>query len=193
MPIKFFVYGLVYPPGHYWAGELAYIGKGNKNRLKYRKKHINYDGNILLVRMKNKYGDPSLVILGEFDNEQDAFAFEIEKIAELGTINDYTGKLCNMTKGGEGPSGLIQSQRQREIVSVLMKGKPKSLEQRRKMSEVAQKETNRQAVSERFKGKPKTPEANAKRAASLREYFAKLTPEQKAKRASKISQTLLSK
>lgn len=67
--------------------------------------------------------------------EKDALNLEMKYIKLFGRKNNETGILRNLTDGGEGCSGLIQSNYQRKIASQTHKSKPKTEETKNKISE----------------------------------------------------------
>lgn len=105
--MKYYVYGLVYPEGHHWAGEFAYIGKGHGNRIEWQNwvlSHPRANGSLrmtnnFMMGLLKRYGALPHVILEYFVTEQGALDFEAEKIKEFGRRNNRTGKLCNLTDG----------------------------------------------------------------------------------------------
>ncbi len=107
-----------------------YVGKGMFTRVRKPMRNV-YWQNITA-----KYGWRREVVLGTKD---ESFAFEEEKrrIAQLGTFEDGTpGRWgANLTEGGEGCSGLIVSDQTRRKQSLAGKGKKRSSETRKRMSE----------------------------------------------------------
>jgi len=101
-----------------------YVGKGQGNRW------IGTTG-----RAVNRPVDKSyIVFVQEGLTEQEAFDLEKYCIALYGRIDNQTGILHNKTDGGEGASGMIVSEWQRQNIASVHRGKPKSPEQRVKMS-----------------------------------------------------------
>lgn len=89
-----------------------------------------------------------IVFLQENMNETDAFALEIEMIAQYGRKDNGTGILHNLTNGGEGPSGRMiseetraklcgktKTEKQRAAISAFFAGKPLSEEHRKKIGD----------------------------------------------------------
>lgn len=97
-------------------GSVFYIGKGSGNRA--------YDfsskgRNRYWKRTKEKYG---VIVEIIFDNLTEEEAFQCEKDAIL--EHTYFGtKLCNLTLGGEGSSGLKFSDKQRLTIANSLKGR----------------------------------------------------------------------
>jgi hypothetical protein len=87
-------------------GRVFYVGKGQGRRandVRHRSKYWN--------RIVEKHG---LVvdIVHHFSHEPDAFSLERELIAFYGR-----GNLCNLTDGGEGPSGIKRSEATKKLMS----------------------------------------------------------------------------
>jgi hypothetical protein len=96
------------------SGRVFYIGKGKDNRCKahlYRAKTWVNRGkpakcgshNLHLLRLISKIWDrgeqPVVEIIKQFDNEQNAYSYEIEM------IKYHKDTICNLTDGGEGFKG----------------------------------------------------------------------------------------
>jgi hypothetical protein len=63
-----------------------------------------------MVTKSRKMGyEPYVQVIERFDDEADAFALERTLINEIGRLNTGHGPLYNLTDGGEGPSGVVQS------------------------------------------------------------------------------------
>jgi hypothetical protein len=91
-----------------------YVGKGQGNRA-----YVTTGRNSWWTAIHNK----TLIdvdIVKYFDLEDDAFAYEIELIAELS--KNYT--LCNLTSGGEGSSGYKHTNKTRAAISKKLSSKP---------------------------------------------------------------------
>lgn len=103
-----------------------YVGKGKKNRA-YSK-----DGrNIFWKRVVEKYKGFEVKLLIENIDEELAFLVEQERIDQLKRLNI---RLCNLTNGGEGPSGQKFSQETLQKLSEARKGQKKSKEWKDKLS-----------------------------------------------------------
>jgi len=92
-------------------GTPYYIGKGKGNRAY---KHYNH-----------RFSPPEndrIKILKENLSESEAFAEEMRLIAEYGRKDLGTGILRNMTDGGEGATGRVNSEENRKGISERMKG-----------------------------------------------------------------------
>lgn len=159
--------------------ELAplYVGKGcdtfkKRNAVRARRHWMHQSQNPILrnilSQMKSAGLLPRLEIVARFATEQEAFENECVLIAQYGRRNTGTGGLCNLTDGGEGPSGTIASPEARARMSAAQKRIKNDPEMKRRIS-AAMKEVHAD------------PEFVAKRAASLRAAMA--TPEHKAIRS----------
>lgn len=93
--------------------QVFYVGKGCGNRAWVVSGRTEY-----WHRVVNKYGYTIDIFVNHL-TEQEAFDIEIEQIA----YHRYIGiKLCNMTDGGEGASGVERTLEQRKQISERQKG-----------------------------------------------------------------------
>jgi hypothetical protein len=85
------------------TGEIFYIGKGKDSRCKVTQRRTDHWNRIV-----KKHG---LIIDIVFSNlsESEAFEAEVFLISEIGRLNLKTGKLINLTDGGEGISNPSQN------------------------------------------------------------------------------------
>jgi hypothetical protein len=99
-----------YVYAHYVSGssEPFYIGKGKDKRAWSKNGHNQY-----WDRIVNKY-DYEVKLLYENLTENDAHGIEMGLIEKYGRVDIKTGCLVNMTYGGEGASGVIQSESQKQ-------------------------------------------------------------------------------
>lgn len=134
-----------------------YVGKGCGNRAYVKSGRSQYWN-----RMNNKHG---CVVKILFANMTESDAFDIEKQI-ISVLRKDGYKLCNLTDGGEGTSGIVVSQETREKLSKANKGRTDyeySLSLARKAKQ----------------GKPLSPEA--RRNMSLAQLGKKHTEETKKK------------
>ena len=110
-----------------------YVGKGKGKRYLqhlygYDCLHNPYKMNTINKILEMTGKNPPIEIYRESLSEEDAFFLEKELIASYGRTNNKTGILCNLTDGGEGGSGRIVSEEERQDMSLRFKGKQKSPE-----------------------------------------------------------------
>jgi len=91
-------------------GTPYYIGKGKGFRLYVKKRIVPLPSKDRIIYLKRNL------------TEQEAIKHEIYMIAVYGRKNLGTGILRNLTNGGEGTSGRIVSEEQKEIQSLKMSG-----------------------------------------------------------------------
>ena len=85
------------------AGSPYYIGKGKKNRATSGKHYVPIPSNKSNIRF-----------IKENLSEDDAFMWEVFWIVEFGRIDLGTGCLRNLTDGGDGPTGYVLSEEQKQ-------------------------------------------------------------------------------
>jgi hypothetical protein len=95
-------------------GRLFYIGKGSESRAHSKAGRNNYWHNVV-----KKYGSPDVQILASWNTEEDAFSHERLLIS---CFRDLGHRLCNLSDGGEGPSGLKHSEEFKQKISTFHKG-----------------------------------------------------------------------
>lgn len=194
----FYVYVYLDPrkPGHYVYGEYAfqyepfYVGKGNGDRMNIhlieynleKRKNKSFTNKIKKIQRVCEC-NPIILLYQDQLQEQISFDLEISIIAAVGRKDLKRGPLCNLTDGGEGPTGRIVSEETRRKNSESHKGRKQSAEAiektrqanigRKCLDETKRKignanrgkihseEQNKQ-ISERFKGKPLTEETKRK-------------------------------
>lgn len=159
-----------------------YIGKGTGKRAWSKRHNVNVPD------------DTRIIILAENLTEKEAFELEVKLIKEYGRKDLGNGILRNRTDGGEGISG-PKSDSHKKGISKALKGKPKSAEHCRKLSEAGKnqipwnkglnKDDQRVAkYSESLKGKIFSDEHRANLSKSHKGIPN--TPEQKAKISAKL-------
>lgn len=91
-------------------GQPIYVGKGTDRRAK---RHLANAENIILYRTIQKIRDvglePEIEIVSRFEDETEAFDYERALISSIGRRDLNSGPLANLTDGGEGGSGCIQT------------------------------------------------------------------------------------
>lgn len=95
-------------------GRLFYIGKGSEKRA-----HSKAGRNDYWKKVVAKYGEPDVEVLANWGTETEAFSHEILLI---NCFKELGHKLCNLSNGGEGPSGLKHSDEFKQKISNLHKG-----------------------------------------------------------------------
>lgn len=128
MNTNFYVYVYLDPrkPGKYTYNEYTfdfepfYIGKGKGNRfnnhlIKYKlrtNKNKMFVNKILKIQSSQM--QPIIIKVQENLNEQTSFQLEKSLIISIGRKDKNLGTLTNMTDGGEGSSGYIMTDKQKE-------------------------------------------------------------------------------
>lgn len=141
-----------------------YVGKGKGNRAystKSRNPHWNYT-----------YKKHGLIVEILYDNltENEAFDLEVDIIAEM--KYHFQSTMCNMTNGGEGTSGHVQSKDTIDKRVAKNTGKKRTPEQRKKISDALKGKCSDKLLEsirrngEKRRGKPRDPEAVLKTAIS---------------------------
>lgn len=151
---------MYYTYGHYKANskELFYIGKGKSNRAYEKDSRSKFWNSIV-----NKNGH-TVEIFANWESEKDAFLHEKFLIE---CFRDLT-KLCNLTDGGDGCSGYIWSDEQKEKLKKRQHpnlGKKLSDDIKKKIgltqlgiSRGPQTKEHSEKISAALKNKPKTKE-----------------------------------
>lgn len=151
---RFYVYVYLDPtkPGEYKYGEYEfdrepfYVGKGLKEQYLKHIKEANYNfinGNQLKlnkIRKIIKIGKQPIIVK-KFNNLNEYKAFHIEKdmILKIGRIDLRTGQLTNMTNGGDGVSGYIQTEYDKKNQSVKISGANNGMYGKKHTEEAKQK------------------------------------------------------
>jgi len=144
-----------------------YIGKGSDNRIRSKQRNIN------LPKDKSR-----IIILKQNLTEEEAFKHEKYMIDVFGRKDLGTGILHNRTDGGEGCSGRIKTEEEREKIRARMcgennpfYGKIYTKEERQNLSEKMSGENNP------FYGKFHTEEFKKSRCGSGNPMYGKKRPE----------------
>ena len=108
-------------------GRIFYIGKGSWTpRKAYCRSKSSENRNAIWRRIVEKTGGFDVVVIAEFFDEADAFAFESALIAEFGR-RDRGGLLANLTDGGEGGVGRIVSDEAKRKRRETIASRPRTL------------------------------------------------------------------
>ena len=160
-------------------GTPYYIGKGKGNRA--FDKHRN--GKISVPEDKSR-----IIFLVEQLSEQNAFDVERLFIKLYGRKDTGTGILRNMTDGGEGISGYVLTEKDRQKISRYHRGKTVSEEIKQKISNSkkgmpgrVQSIEEKQKRSEKLKGRP-SEKKGKKLGPQSPEHIAKLIESRKGKK-----------
>ena len=108
-----------------------YIGKGKGKRIYSKQK-----------RIKAPKDKSRIIFLKKNLTEAEAFKHEVYMIFVLGRKDLGTGVLRNLTNGGEGTSGIIQSEDHKKKIGEANSGKIRTEEQKKKYSEAKSGEKN---------------------------------------------------
>ena len=176
----FYVYMLSDPI----TGTPFYVGKGSGRRcLRHRTSQKNNLLKGTLKKLHDQNLEPIIAKLHEMLDESKAFAIERDMIKKFGRRNLGTGSLCNLSDGGEGPSGLKHTDETKAKMSDSHKGNKCAVgykhtpEAREKMS--LQRRGNifalghkhdpetRRKMSAKASGRPQSTEHKARRAAAM--------------------------
>lgn len=160
--------------------EVFYIGIGLTDDLQYSRAYSKKNRNIHRKNIVNK-SLYTVVILHKCLTEQEAKDKEIELIAMYGRVNSGTGKLCNLTNGGDGSNGCIPTDTARLNMSIAQKNRkrnPISDETKLKISNSlkGKKMTTESSIkkSNKMKGKKQSSETIAKRINTRKNNQSKL-------------------
>jgi NUMOD3 motif len=108
---------MFYTYAHYTPeGRLFYIGKGKRDRA-----YAKIGRNTHWHNVVNKYGKPDVQILANWDTEKEAL--DHERIL-ISCFRDLGYKLCNLSDGGRGNSGIEMTEETKLKISLSKKGTP---------------------------------------------------------------------
>ena len=111
---------MFYTYAHYTSsGRLFYIGKGSGKRAyshRYR--------NAYWYHVVAKYGNPEIKIIANWATAEEAYANEIELIAQYKAAGE---KLCNLSDGGEGSTGFIMPIEAKKKISLSLLGNKRAV------------------------------------------------------------------
>jgi hypothetical protein len=178
---KFYVY-------EHWRtdrNECFYVGKGHGRRAYDMRRGRNRWHKFLQAKLSHLGTAIEIKIVADGLTEREAFDIEIERIAFW--KNDGAD-LCNLTLGGDGPSGRKHSEEWKRMISQKLRGRKMSPESRARMSLAAMGNTKGvgkkkpqhviDAMVARFTGVPKSDETKRKIAASKKGQVRLHTPEE---------------
>lgn len=162
----FYVYAWLRP-----CGTPFYIGKGRGDRSKSFDSRRNPIFKNIVAKMKSIGEEPVVVHLHEGLTEEDAFSLERTEIDKYGR-REFGGLLCNMTDGGDGPSGAVRSIETRMKLRAASLGKKPNGETRAR-------------ISKALRGRTRSPETRAKM--SEAQYGRTFSTESRAKMSQSAS------
>jgi hypothetical protein len=110
---NYYVYELSWP-----NGDVFYVGKGTGNRYRSTIYGSSRDGNVgkvrAITRIREFGFEPTTTIVTRGLTEQKAHELERTLIRKYGRADLKAGQLVNLTDGGEGASGHVQTPQERE-------------------------------------------------------------------------------
>ena len=127
------------------TNEVFYVGKGKGSRAYKLSGRNKFWHNVV-----NKHGFVVKIIEENLTEEQ-SILLEQKLINEYGRRNLGTGKLVNLTDGGEGVSGKIYTDEERELMSSRVKAYYELPESREKRKQIAKKVNSRVEVKEKLR------------------------------------------
>lgn len=127
------------------TNEVFYVGKGKGNRAYKLSGRNKFWHNIV-----NKHGF-TVKIVEENLTEEQSILLEQKLINEYGRRNLGTGKLVNLTDGGEGVSGKVYTDEERELMSSRAKVYYELPENREKRKQIAKEVNSRVDVKEKLR------------------------------------------
>jgi hypothetical protein len=114
-------------------GVPRYVGKGTGTRILSHRKRGHY--NRRMRALYKRVDDPPAIKVREGLTHREAYEIETALITAIG--RGARGPLYNLTDGGDGAFGYVQSKKTRRLHSVALKGKPKSADARASMKKSA--------------------------------------------------------
>jgi len=160
-------------------GSIFYIGKGRDARA-YAKTGRSIHWN----NTAKKYKDFTVTILAKWPTEKEAFEHEIFLIE---TFKLMSVSIVNLSKGGEGASGVVPSAETRKKMSVASKGRRKSEETKAKMSAAAKGVKKSTEHLEKMRQQNLGKKANEKQLAALTAHrHLAYTPEAQANKSAAL-------
>jgi len=136
-----------------------YVGKGKGNRYFICDHSNKKTANEFLKNKIRKVGKENIRIHFLHENlfEEEAFFWERYWINYIGRRDLKEGTLCNLTNGGEGPSGNLFSEESKQKLSMMRKGRKLTEETKRKIGKANKGKTHtketRQKLSIAGKGR----------------------------------------
>lgn len=179
MSSEFYVYVLIDPRDD----QPFYVGKGKGNRLYHHLKESqlkkkSHKNNKIIQIHASGYG-VTIKKVKENLTEKEAIDLERQLIAKYGRRDNQTGILTNNTDGGEGVSGYVYSDKQKQERSKRAKGKNNPNYGKKHTAEVKQKLSDIQkGENNNFYGKKHTKEWKEKMSSMQEKHkFIQLTAE----------------
>ena len=140
---KFYVYAYLDPRNHgdFQYGEYSfnyepfYIGKGCGPRCNNLLNSRSFFLVNKIKKIQQEGFDVKVIKIFKGLPEHKAFSKEIDAINSIGRVSYKSGPLVNLCDGGEGPSGRILSEEHKKKISLFFKGRKRSKEECRRISE----------------------------------------------------------
>lgn len=176
-------------------GSPLYVGIGKRRKEGSRQRwedHIVNSGNVHLANAFIKYGgNIPLVVIREDLSRKEADAIEISLIQTIGRRDLGLGPLANLTDGGDGCNGYIETAEQKQRRSLKIKEahtRPEVKERHRKsVREALSQPDVKERQSAAIRDALKTPEQQQRLSKNARDMWNCLSPEEKVARLLKTS------